>query len=44
LCGVACRARDLFETGSEGLVGEFCAYEREALLNGIFDTVEMRTV
>jgi sulfatase maturation enzyme AslB (radical SAM superfamily) len=44
LCGGACRARDLFETGSEELVGEFCAYEREALLNGIFESVEMRAV
>lgn len=42
LCGGACRARDLFEVGSEELVGEFCAYEREALLNGIFDSVEMQ--
>ena len=41
LCGGACRARDLFEVGSEKLVGEFCAYEREALLNGIFESVEM---
>ena len=40
LCGGACRARDLFEMGSEELVGEFCAYEREALLNGIFESVE----
>jgi radical SAM protein with 4Fe4S-binding SPASM domain len=44
LCGGACRARDLFEVGSEELVGEFCAYEREALLSGIFDSVELRTV
>jgi radical SAM protein with 4Fe4S-binding SPASM domain len=44
LCGGACRARDLFETGSEQTVGEFCAYEREALLNGIFESVELRTV
>lgn len=44
LCGGACRARDLFEVGSEELVGEFCAYEREALRNGIFDSAEMRTV
>jgi radical SAM protein with 4Fe4S-binding SPASM domain len=44
LCGGACRARDLFEIGSEERVGEFCAYEREALLSGIFDSVEMRAV
>jgi radical SAM protein with 4Fe4S-binding SPASM domain len=44
LCGGACRARDRFEVGSEELVGEFCAYERESLLNGIFDSVAMRTV
>ncbi len=41
LCGGACRARDLFEVGSEESVGEFCAYEREALLSGIFASVEM---
>jgi radical SAM protein with 4Fe4S-binding SPASM domain len=44
LCGGACRARDLFEVGSVELVGEFCAYEREALLNGIFGSVTMRAV
>jgi radical SAM protein with 4Fe4S-binding SPASM domain len=44
LCGGACRARDLFEVGSEELVGEFCAYEREALLSGIFESVEMHRV
>jgi len=44
LCGGACRARDLFEVGSEELVGEFCAYEREALLSGIFQSVEMHRV
>ncbi len=44
LCGGACRARDLFEAGSEELVGEFCSYEREALLSGIFESVEMRRV
>ncbi len=44
LCGGACRARDLYETGSIETVGEFCAYEREALLNGLFDSVQMRAV
>jgi radical SAM protein with 4Fe4S-binding SPASM domain len=44
LCGGACRARDYFEVGSEEAVGEFCAYEREALLHGICDSVEMRGV
>jgi len=44
LCGGACRARDLFEVGSKELVGEFCAYECEALLSGIFESVEMYRV
>jgi radical SAM protein with 4Fe4S-binding SPASM domain len=44
LCGGACRARDFFEVGSVESVGEFCAYEREALLSGIFESVEMRGV
>jgi sulfatase maturation enzyme AslB (radical SAM superfamily) len=44
LCGGACRARDLFETGSDEVVGDFCEYEREALLAGIFETAELRAV
>jgi len=42
LCGRACRGRDLFEVGSEELVREFCAYEREAPLRGIIESVVMR--
>jgi len=41
LCGGACRARDFYEVGSVEAVGEFCAYEREAFLGGIFDSVEL---
>lgn len=41
LCGGACRARDFYEVGSVEAVGEFCLYEREAFLNGIFESVEL---
>lgn len=41
LCGGACRARDFYEVGSVEEVGEFCAYEREALLTGLFDSVDL---
>jgi radical SAM protein with 4Fe4S-binding SPASM domain len=41
ICGGACRARDFYEVGSIEEVGEFCEYEREAFINGIFDSVEL---
>ena len=41
ICGGACRARDFYEVGSVEAVGEFCAYEREAFLSGIFESVEL---
>jgi radical SAM protein with 4Fe4S-binding SPASM domain len=41
ICGGACRARDFYEVGSVEAVGEFCAYEREAFLRGIFESVEL---
>jgi radical SAM protein with 4Fe4S-binding SPASM domain len=44
LCGGACRARDFYEVGSVEAVGEFCAYEREAFLSGIFESVELQAV
>ncbi len=44
ICGGACRARDFYEVGSVEAVGEFCAYEREAFLSGIFESVELLEV
>jgi radical SAM protein with 4Fe4S-binding SPASM domain len=38
LCAGACRARDYHEIGTIDRVGEFCEYEQQAFLNGIFDS------
>lgn len=35
ICGGACRARSYYETGNIAKSGDFCAYEREAFLDGI---------
>ncbi len=44
ICGGACRARDFYEVGSIEEIGEFCEYEREAFINGIFDSVELQSI
>jgi radical SAM protein with 4Fe4S-binding SPASM domain len=44
ICGGACRARDFYEVGSIEEVGDFCEYEKEAFINGIFDSVELSSV
>ena len=44
ICGGACRARDFYEVGSIEEVGEFFEYEREAFINGIFDSVELQPI
>jgi radical SAM protein with 4Fe4S-binding SPASM domain len=44
ICGGACRARDFYEVGSIEEVGEFCEYEREAFINGIFDSIELQSI
>jgi len=44
ICAGACRARDFYEVGSIEDVGEFCEYEREAFINGIFDSVELQSI
>ena len=38
LCAGGCRARDYYESGSVETVGEFCEYEKLALINGILDS------
>ena len=44
ICGGACRARDFYEVGSIEEVGEFCEYETEAFITGIFESVEMQSI
>jgi radical SAM protein with 4Fe4S-binding SPASM domain len=40
LCAGACRARDYYEVGTINRVGDFCEYERQAFLHGMFDSAE----
>jgi radical SAM protein with 4Fe4S-binding SPASM domain len=44
ICCGACRARDYYEVGSIESVGEFCEYERQAFINGLFESVEMQSI
>ena len=37
ICGGACRARAYHEKGDIMVSGEFCEYEKEAFINGIFN-------
>lgn len=41
ICGGACRARDFYEVGSIEQVGDFCEYEKQAFINGIFESVDL---
>jgi radical SAM protein with 4Fe4S-binding SPASM domain len=41
LCAGACRARDFYEVGSIEEVGDFCEYEQQAFINGLFDSVAL---
>jgi radical SAM protein with 4Fe4S-binding SPASM domain len=38
LCAGACRARDYHEIGTIEEVGDFCEYEQQAFINGLFDS------
>jgi radical SAM protein with 4Fe4S-binding SPASM domain len=40
ICGGSCRARAYLETGDIGVSGQFCDYERRAIINGILDNTE----
>jgi radical SAM protein with 4Fe4S-binding SPASM domain len=40
LCAGACRARDYYEIGAIDRVGNFCEYEQQAFLQGMFDSAE----
>lgn len=37
ICGGSCRARSFYETGDIAKSGDFCAYEKNALLDGIIN-------
>jgi len=41
ICGGACRARAYHERGRIDVSGDFCEYEAQAIINGIFDTHEV---
>ena len=43
ICAGGCRARDYYESGSIEIVGEFCEYEKLALINGLLDYSEFDT-
>ena len=44
LCGGACQARHFSETGSLDTAGDFCEYEREAIVDGLISSAELKTV
>lgn len=44
LCGGSCQARHFSETGSLDEAGGFCEYEREAIIDGLIASAELRTV
>ena len=41
LCAGGCRARDYYEIGTIADVGDFCEYEQQAFLHGLFDSAEL---
>lgn len=44
LCGGACQARHFSETGSIHKAGEFCEYEKEGIIDGLINNVEMEII
>ena len=44
LCGGSCQARHFSETGSLDVAGDFCEYERKAIIDGPVSAAEIRTV
>lgn len=38
ICGGACRARSFYEMGDIAKTGDFCVYEKNAILDGIIET------
>lgn len=41
ICGGACRARAFYEKGKIDVSGDFCEYEKKAIINGIFESYEI---
>ncbi|MCI7676113.1 MAG: radical SAM protein [Phascolarctobacterium sp.] len=41
ICGGACQARHFSETGSIDIVGDFCEYEKNGIINGIINNAIM---
>lgn len=41
ICGGACRARAFHEKGKIDVSGDFCEYEEQAIINGIFDSYKI---
>ncbi len=41
ICGGACRARAFYEKGRIDVSGDFCEYEKKAIINGIFESYEI---
>ena len=44
LCGGACQARHLSETGSLDVAGDFCEYERTAIVDGLISAAELKAI
>ena len=44
LCGGACQARHFSKTGSLDVAGNFCEYEREAIIDGLITSTELKTI
>ena len=44
LCGGACQARHFSETGSLDTAGDFCEYEREAIVDGLISAAELKAI
>lgn len=44
LCGGSCQARHFSETGSLDKAGDFCEYEREAIIDGLISSAQLRAI
>ena len=44
LCGGSCQARHFSETGSLNVAGDFCEYEREAIIDGLISSAQLKII
>lgn len=44
LCGGSCQARHFSEMGSIDVAGDFCEYEREAIIDGLITAAELKVI